>query len=167
MSDGNAARQAVSSWLEAFDAALRDKDIEAATALFGEECYWRDLIAFTWNIKTVEGRDAIADMLRATLDSTEPSGWTLSGEPWEKNGAIEAWLDFETATTRGRGHLRLKDGKAFTLLTTPLELKGHEEKKGANRPKGVQHGVFKERKSWLERREEEARSSATTASLMS
>ncbi|WGF88534.1 NAD(P)-binding domain-containing protein [Marinivivus vitaminiproducens] len=154
MSEGMAARQ-VSAWLEAFGGALDKGDIDAATALFGEECYWRDLIAFTWNIKTMEGRAAIADMLRATLSTARPSGWTLAGEPWEKNGAIEAWLDFETAVARGRGHLRLKDGKAFTLLTTPIELKGFEEKKGPRREKGVQHGVFKDRKSWLERKTQE------------
>jgi putative flavoprotein involved in K+ transport len=51
----------------------------------------------------------------------------------------------------------LLGGKAWTLLTTLQELKGFEEKKRENRPKGVEHGAFKDRKTWLDSREEEAR----------
>ena len=36
-----------------------------------------------------------------------------------------------------------------------VELKGFEEKKGANRIKGAEHGVHKGRKSWLELRQDE------------
>ena len=36
-----------------------------------------------------------------------------------------------------------------------LELKGHEEKKGAKRSKCVTHGAFKNRTTWLELREKE------------
>ena len=56
---------------------------------------------------------------------------------------------------RGRGHLRLRDGKAWTLLTTMTELKGFEETKGERRVKGAEHGVQPGRKTWLERRQEE------------
>ena len=42
------------------------------------------------------------------------------------------------------------------------ELKGHEEKKGPAREKGVEHGARKDRKTWLERKtEEEAELGAT------
>src|SRR5947209_18299081 len=34
---------------------------------------------------------------------------------------------------RGRGYLRLRDGKAWTLLTTLEELRGHEESVGPDR----------------------------------
>ena len=68
----------------------------------------------------------------------------------------EAWIEFETETGRGRGHLRLKDGLAWTLLTTLYELKGHEEDKGPGRPKGVRHGAYRDRETWLEQRRREA-----------
>jgi putative flavoprotein involved in K+ transport len=45
------------------------------------------------------------------------------------DGVIEAWFTFETAVGRGIGHLRLKNGRAWTLLTTLQELKGFEEKR--------------------------------------
>ena len=74
----------------------------------------------------------------------------------------EAWIAFETAIGRGSGHLRLSDGKAWTLLTTLDELKGHEEGPGRSRPKGVAARRQPGTPTWLEDRRREARSSATT-----
>ena len=41
--------------LTAFAAALANRDVAAAAGLFRDECFWRDLVAFTWNVKTLEG----------------------------------------------------------------------------------------------------------------
>jgi putative flavoprotein involved in K+ transport len=119
------ARETVTSWLAGFGDALTARDPAAAVALFTPDCFWRDLVAFTWNITTMEGRGEIADMLAATLKNVVPSGWqvTAGEEPAEADGIIEAWIDFETAVGRGRGQLRLRDGQCWTLLTTLDELK--------------------------------------------
>ncbi len=146
-------------WLSDLETALSSGDIAAATALFDADCYWRDLVAFTWNIRTQEGQQAIADMLRARLADTAPRAFALEGEATEADGVIDAWFTFETKVARGRGHLRLKatDGgdKAWTFLTTMAELKGFEEKRGERRIKGAEHGVHPGRKSWLEKRQDE------------
>jgi putative flavoprotein involved in K+ transport len=144
-----------SAWLKALDAALAARDVAAATALFGEECYWRDLVSLTWNIRTAEGRHGIAEMLGATLAHARPSGFAIKGEAEAVAGRTEAWFTFETAVGRGIGHLRLKDGKGYTLLTAITELKGHEEKQGPTREKGIRHGASRERTTWLDRRHEE------------
>ena len=146
----------VSHWLAAFGAALERGDHAAATAMFDEDCYWRDLVSFTWNIKTMEGRDAIRAMLDATAPTAKPGGWQIEGEATEANGVTEAWFAFETALARGRGQIRLKGDHCWTLLTTMTELKGFEEAKGATRPKGVEHGVVKGRETWAEKRAREA-----------
>jgi len=112
-------------------------------------------VAFTWNIKTFEGRDEITAMLAATLNATQPSGWALAGKPTVNDGVTEAWLTFETNVGRGIGHLRLKDGRCWTLLTTLQELKGFEEREGRTRAAGVEQGAIQDRKSWLDRREQE------------
>ncbi len=152
------ATERAQHWLAEFSAALDRQDVDAAAALFdGSECFWRDILSFTWNYKTVEGRAAIAEMLRGTLSETKPSGWRIDGEATGDEAMTEAWLLFETATGRGKGYVRLKHGKAWTLLTTLQELKGHEEKKGPRRVKGVEHGARKNRETWLEGREKEAR----------
>ena len=148
---------AVSAWLSKFEAALSKSDAKAAAALFADECYWRDLISFTWNIITLEGRAAIEAMLKETLAKVEPSNWKIESASGA-NGVIEGWFTFETAVSRGRGILRLKDGKCWTLLTTMVELKGYEERKGPKRIMGAEHGVAKNRKNWLQlKQEEEAR----------
>jgi len=153
--NSTAAEQKVTAWLQAFTAALEARDAAAVKKLFAEDCYWRDLVAFTWNIKTMQCRDAIGDMLTAALDQAAPTGWAIEGEASESNGVTEAWLTFETAAARGKGHVRLNHQGCWTLLTSAQELKGFEEKRGPNRETGVAHGVFKDRETWKERRERE------------
>jgi putative flavoprotein involved in K+ transport len=148
--------EAVDQWLAGFDEALTAGDPAAAAQLFLEDSYWRDLVAFTWNLKTVEGRDGVEDLLTETLARVKPSGWRTSEAPTEEEGVTTAWIEFETEDGRGNGLLRLKDGKAWTLLTALYELKGHEEPRGTHRPKGVNHGAFKDRETWLEARRREA-----------
>ena len=63
-----AMAEEVKAWLSSFESALLQRDVEAATQLFlPEECFWRDLLAFTWNIYTAESQQEIRDMLRSTL----------------------------------------------------------------------------------------------------
>jgi putative flavoprotein involved in K+ transport len=150
------AEAAVDQWLLGFDQALTLADADAAARLFAPDCFWRDLVAFTWNITTVEGVDGVRELLAHTLAQTRPSGWRTIEEPTEADGVTEAWLAFETATGRATGHLRLRDGKAWTLLTTLTELNGHEELAGDRRPKGVHHGADPDRMTWLEGRRREA-----------
>jgi putative flavoprotein involved in K+ transport len=147
--------QAASAWLADFNAALERQDVDAAVGLFDADSYWRDLVAFTWNICTQEGPDAIRAMLQARLADTRPGGFAVEGQATEADGVIDAWFTFETAVARGRGHLRLKNDKAWTLLTTMTELKGFEEHKGERRAKGAEHGVHPGRQTWLEQRQEE------------
>ena len=149
----------VSAFLDAFGAALAAGNVDAVTNMFEDDCYWRDLVTFTWNIKTMEGRAEIADMLRNQLAACKPSNWQIAeGESAsEEGGVITAWISFETAVARGYGLIRLRSGKIWTLLTTMVELKGHEESLGFDRPLGAKHGAAKHRPTWLEEREAEAR----------
>ncbi|WP_439379301.1 flavin-containing monooxygenase [Amycolatopsis lexingtonensis] len=156
------ARQRVDGWLADFEAALAARDADRAAALFATTSFWRDLVAFTWNLKTVENRDGVRDLLLATMDTTDASGFHATEEPTETDGVVEAWIGFETAAGRGRGHLRLTDEGAFTLLTTLHELKGHEEPLGTARPKGAEHGINPDRVTWSEARQAEAAELGTT-----
>ncbi|TMD51795.1 MAG: NAD(P)/FAD-dependent oxidoreductase [Chloroflexi bacterium] len=151
-----AAPAAVTRWLASFEEAVTAGNVEAAVALFAEECYWRDLVAFSWNIVTVEGRAGVRDLLTETLDRVHPHGFTIAEELGEAAAENEAWIKFETEVGRGIGHLRLLDGKGWTLLTTLNELKGFEEPKSLRRAKGVEHGAIPNRETWLEQRRREA-----------
>ena len=145
--------------LSSLDEALAAHDIERAVALFQDDCYWRDLVTFTWNIKTMEGKDQIREMLSSQLSTTKPSFWQLADgeDASEDDGVVTAWITFETDVARGFGLMRLKDGLIWTLLTSMTELKGHEEPLGFERPLGARHGAAKNTKTWAEAREEELR----------
>ena len=149
------AQSRAEAWLADFEAALAARDVERAAGMFAVDCFWRDLVSFTWNITTVEQRDGVADLLRATLDTTDPRGFRTSEPAEEDGGVVSAWIEFETAVGRGRGHLRLKDEGAWTLLTTLYELKGHEEPRGRRRPRGAEHGANRDRETWAEKIERE------------
>ncbi len=149
----NTATEAVSGWLSGFGAALERGDVDAAAAMFADESYWRDLVSFTWNLTTLEGRAEITEMLRAQLDDVRPTAFALAGDATETEGVTEGWFDFDTAVARGHGHVRLTGTECWTLLTTMVELKGHEEPQFGSRPKGIEHGVVKGRQTWLERKQ--------------
>lgn len=153
----NPARAKAEAWLTDFEAALKAGDASRAASMFAATSFWRDLVAFTWNIRTVENPDGVADMLSAVLSGVEPHNFALAEEPGEDGGIVTAFFTFETKVARGEGVLRLKDGKAWTFLTAMTELKGFEEPMSERRPMGAEHGSDANRKSWLEKREDEAR----------
>jgi len=164
--DAASAPARADAWLAAFEEALADRDVERAAGMFATESYWRDLVTFTWNLTTVEGRDGVRDLLTATLDRTDPSAFATSEPATEDGGVVTAWFTLETAVGRGTGLLRLteEDGedRAWTFLTTLDELKGFEEPRGTHRPRGVQHGAFRDRTTYRERRQEETESLGST-----
>ncbi len=140
------------AWLDQFNTALATGNPRRITALFGDECYWRDLLAMTWNVKTMHGRDEIEAMLDETLAGLQPVRARLAEPPVDKDGTLEAVLEFDTRIARCSGHLRLKDSRAFTLLTMMESLIGHEEPAGRRRPSGVVHGAVAGRRTWTDDR---------------
>jgi len=150
-----------SAWLEGFADALASGDPDAILGHFADECYWRDIVAFTWNVKTMEGKAEIRDFLAATLARTAPSAFALRGASGQP-GSVEGWFEFETATGRGTGIFRLQGSKCRSILTTLQELKGHEEPAGHTRRLGVRHGADRNRRTWTELRAQEDAELGTT-----
>ena len=79
MADTDAHSLDVHQWIAQFALALERSDVVGACALFAEGGAWRDLLAFTWTIKTLEGRGAIEELLRARLADVAPGNWTVEG----------------------------------------------------------------------------------------
>jgi len=144
----------VSHWLAEFEAALPRGDLGG---LFHADSHWRDVLALTWRIGTVSGVDAIQRALRGVeahgfrIDPqrTAPRHATRAGEK-----CVEAIFRFETRERIGAGVLRMKDDKAWTLLTALDELKGHEEHVGSHRPKGWSYSRDFAGPNWLDLRKE-------------
>src|SRR5438270_6913060 len=155
---------AAESWLAQFEGALANAS--ELQALFHGESYWRDVLALSWNIQTINGADAIVRELQARCPSAAPTNFqidqgraaprrvTRAGTP-----SIETMFKFETADGRGNGILRLTpdaaDGnrlKAWTLLTALEELKGFEEQLGVSRPRGNAYSRDFRGPNWLDLR---------------
>ncbi|HYL87242.1 MAG TPA: NAD(P)/FAD-dependent oxidoreductase [Burkholderiales bacterium] len=130
-------------WLAQLERALSAG--ERVAPLFHDDSHWRDILALTWRIGTVSAGSAIASGLMTHAARARPRGFEVDARrtlPREVMRAgtkcMEAMFRFETAIGRCSGVLRLRDGKAWTLLTALEELKGYEERTGARRPSG--HG---------------------------
>lgn len=145
---------ALQKWLDSFTQSLGKSDIESTLRLFVDDCYWRDLVSMTWNIKTMEGKESIKSMLQSQLAKTKPTNFKADGEATSNDDVIEGFFTFETDAFRGKGYVRLKNGLAWTLLTVANELKGFEEKKNKRRILGAEHGINKNRLTWLEKKKQ-------------
>src|SRR5690606_29197702 len=134
------------AWLANFERALQAGDRASLAGLFADESHWRDLVSFTWTVTQFAGKKDIVDRL---LDG-HPAGKASKVErarqraaPGRGSGAgvavIEAISGFETDTGRGYARVRVLQsdtGKAWSLLASRPELKGHEEPIFERRPTG-------------------------------
>ena len=66
----------VEDWLTQFEQALTGTGELAA--LFRPDSFWRDVLALSWTIKTLNGADAILVELTADAASARPSGFAIA-----------------------------------------------------------------------------------------
>jgi putative flavoprotein involved in K+ transport len=131
---GLTPQAASAAWLAAFANALARQDAGAAAALFLPDGHWRDVLAFTRELRTATGTPAIADMFTQTLATTQPHGFHLPEGRTPPHTAtragvdvIEAFFAFETGSGPANGVVRLVDGRAWTVLTALDGLQGYAE----------------------------------------
>jgi cation diffusion facilitator CzcD-associated flavoprotein CzcO len=139
-------QELVELWLAQLDAALQSASRASVASLFAADAHWRDLLAFTWSITPSQGAEKIAGLMVAQQETTRARGFAIAPgrTPPRRvhragNDVIEGIFRFETQVGRGVGVVRLlaaEPSKAFQLMTSLHELKGHEEKIGKHRPKG-------------------------------
>ncbi|OKO72723.1 NAD(P)/FAD-dependent oxidoreductase [Bradyrhizobium sp. AS23.2] len=152
------------AWLDEFERALGKPDPVALDRLFLADSFWRDVLALSWNLQTLAGRDAIAHALTAFALKATPTNFKIApnraAPRWVMRAGtntVEAIFNFETAVGRGSGIVRLapapSDGdrlKAWTLLTALDELKGFEEQLGTSRPRGQAYSRDFRGPNWLD-----------------
>jgi putative flavoprotein involved in K+ transport len=112
----------VTDWLEAFGTARAAGDGAALAALFHPDASWRDLLTFTWNILTTEGRDAIAALLLDTRAEAAATHWRATAPAEAEGDTLAGWFAFETALARGGGWevTVRRDGGTVTLSPRDL-----------------------------------------------
>ncbi|MBC9878350.1 NAD(P)/FAD-dependent oxidoreductase [Bradyrhizobium sp. INPA01-394B] len=157
---------AAQAWLDAFERAAGWPDRAALDRLFATDCFWRDVLALSWNLQTLAGRDAVVQALTGLAPQAAPANFKIApnraAPRWVTRAGtnnIEGIFSFETALGRGSGIVRLvpdaADGdrlKAWTLLTALEELKGFEEQLGSSRPRGQAYSRDFRGPNWLDLR---------------
>jgi cation diffusion facilitator CzcD-associated flavoprotein CzcO len=157
------ATTAAERWLSDFSAALTSGDENAITALFGEECYWRDILAFTWDLHTTTGASAIAGRLLPTLTAVLPRNVQLAKRRTPPRvvtragtTSIEAIFTFETVVGPCNGVVRLVGEaarpRAWTLMTALDEIRGHEDPANGRRWQDVDWKRNFGGENWADRR---------------
>ncbi|MHC2435204.1 flavin-containing monooxygenase [Bradyrhizobium sp. USDA 4451] len=157
---------AADNWLVQFEDALAGPDDVLLKPLFHPDSYWRDVLALSWNIQTINRAFAIIEELPAHARRSTPHHFRIDAERAAPRrvtragtDAIEAIFKFETAIGRGHGIVRLIPDaadsdrlKAWTLLTALEELKGFEEQQGYTRPRGQAYSRDFRGPNWLDLR---------------
>jgi putative flavoprotein involved in K+ transport len=157
---------ATQNWLAQFESALATSDESLLNSLFHPDSHWRDALALSWNLQTINGGGAILSELKPRAAIARPCGFRIDPDrapPRRVTRAgtvsIEAIFRFETVQGRGSGILRLipdvSEGnrlKAWTLLTALDELKGFEEQLGSSRPRGQSYSRDFHGPNWLDLR---------------
>jgi putative flavoprotein involved in K+ transport len=154
------------NWLVQFEAALAGGGEAALKGLFHADSHWRDVLALSWKLQTLNGADAILNELPALARRAAPGNFAIDPDRAAPRrvtragtSSIEAIFKFETAIGRGHGIVRLitdaadrNRPKAWTLLTALEELKGFEEAQGATRPRGQAYSRDFRGPNWLDQR---------------
>jgi cation diffusion facilitator CzcD-associated flavoprotein CzcO len=139
-------KDVVEQWLAQLEAALQSGSTKSVASLFAPDGHWRDLLAFTWSITPSQGAEKIAAVMVEKQCTARAHGFAIAPgrTPPRRvhragNDVVEGIFRFETEVGRGIGVVRLLAGepsRAFQLMTSLHELKGHEERIGKHRPKG-------------------------------
>ncbi|BDY27692.1 flavin-containing monooxygenase [Mycolicibacterium mageritense] len=155
-------REIAANWLSRFDAALTLGSIESED-LFDAGCLWRDIVAFTGDVRTFPTGRIAAELTERQATTVAANFRIAPGhvEPRvvERNGqdCIEAIFAFDLPIGSGIGVVRLvptADGvhRARNLFTMLDELTEHPERIGANRPTGQADSSKFGGPNWLDRR---------------
>ncbi|KIK62728.1 hypothetical protein GYMLUDRAFT_260001 [Collybiopsis luxurians FD-317 M1] len=157
--------EVASEWLAKLTSCLEQKDACGFTSLFHSNGWLRDLLVFTWNLRTLSGHAEISKYTAANIASTTISDLKLCSDqyfkpaPGDQPGSVSSGFTFSTSIGNGRGLFTLtqassesgSDWKAFTLLMCLESLKGHE-------PIGAEQGVYHGQSAcWSEVRENRRR----------
>ena len=161
----------VTRWLLLFEQALSSASFDTLRELFHEDCHWRDLLAATWEVKTVSGLRNILALIESFTPDTRPYGFQITQDHAAPRAVaragvevIEAIFCFETRVGRCFGVIRLTPPtsntdqlKAWSLLTKLEEIKGFEEQLDSNRPSGESYSRDFKGPNWRDLRDIDVR----------
>ncbi|WP_183407747.1 flavin-containing monooxygenase [Nocardioides marmoriginsengisoli] len=158
-------KAAFQGWLTEFAGTLESADTAGTVGLLDADCWWRDLLALSWDLGTFHGTDKVAGLLDENLKSAAVSDVQLITDFGPRfvaeeggSGSIEGFFTFQTAGAWCRGVARIREGadgwRAWTVMTGAEDLKGHERALGSRRPTGPRHEVgATTQRNWKDQRD--------------
>jgi putative flavoprotein involved in K+ transport len=152
-------------WLRRFANVVADAVPDDLRPLFAADSYWRDQLAFTWDLRSLHGIDRMAGVIGPELSSVRATGFELDEqsvvvhEDPEGGRMLQASFRFDTASGPARGLVRLVGIEtvpvAWVLFTALDGLHSAPEPRGAHRPRGAEHGDHRPLDNWADRRRAE------------
>ena len=158
----------IDEWLINFNQAISSKAnketaIELLDELFLDDCHWRDLLALTWKIQTLSGKNNVINKIYESVLNFQAKDFLVDknrAQPREVSRAdktvIEVILTFENKFGKCEGIVRLYNDeqenrklKAWSLLTALDELNTKE----TNNKNLYEHNI--KGPNWLDLRNEE------------
>ena len=150
-------------WIAELEATLSRRDFASVGRMMHADGYWRDLLTFGWDFKSLHGVVEIVSWLSAAYDGNAARDFRVEGEPTlgsilDHEETLEVFFEFDTRIARGRGFVRLVvdgggDGlKAATVLTAMRELKGFPEAIGRRRFRDDVRARSRSLENWRDRR---------------
>lgn len=159
------AKTIAERWIRDFEGALTSNSREKLEKLLVKDAWARDLLALSWDFRTLQGRDKVLGYLQdnhhASINSLRLRDYGAFQpsfkKPYPGMQWVESMFDFESRYGSGKGMLRLVldgeegDGWRCYLIHFVLqELKDCGEKTGFTRPEGY---VDTSGGNWQQRRE--------------
>ena len=158
----------IDEWLINFNQAISSKAnketaIELLDELFLDDCHWRDLLALTWKIQTLSGKNNVINKIYESVLNVQAKDFLVDknrAQPREVSRAdkivIEVILTFENKFGKCEGIVRLYNDeqenrklKAWSLLTALDELHTKE----TNNKNLYEHNI--KGPNWLDLRNED------------
>ena len=137
------AKQVAEAWLSSFAGAAEKADVDALVGHILPVGWFRDLLTFTWDLRSRHGTDDIKAYLSPTLEDKKPFNFVIDAQPYlqpsffpinEGKSGVEFAFKFETSVALGRGGARLvptdqnqSSWKALSVMMMVDSWKGHEE----------------------------------------
>ncbi len=158
------AKAAAEAWLDDFGAALASGEAARIAALFAADCHWRDILAFTWDLRHTSGAAVHrgAHGVRPRANGAARVG--ACPGPHRRHG-----MSYGQASRRSKrsSSSRLPSGAATAscascpkaagsapgrLMTTLDEIRGHEDPANGRRWQDVDWNRNFGGENWLDRR---------------
>jgi hypothetical protein len=153
------ASKVAKEWFDAFSVALIAGDVDAVLGLVCADALWKDVLAITWDIRTLDGAEKIRACLHNRLpvmkvESTKWKDFVRFQQPFPDLAWIVGMFDFSTDVGLCTGLFRLVptnsgEWKAYTIFSSLGNLKAFPEKVGSLRSRtalGSQAWADKRRK---------------------